>query len=137
MAMIAGKTAVATEPPSANSRRLPSLSAKYPENSLTKLDAPSLRPSMMPRAKTGALRMIRNEGRRTVTDSYPRSPKKLAIPAPKTVRFSHVGHFIPVYRQGIPDKGWGFLPEMSRSLLLFRASCTRSAQIGSDLAKNP
>ena len=104
MATIAGKTAVATEPPSANSRRLPSLSAKYPEKSLTKLDAPSLRPSIIPRAKTGAPRRIRNEGRRTVTDSYPRSPKKLASPAPTTIRFSHPGHFITVYQEGIPDK---------------------------------
>ena len=47
-------------------------------------------------------------GRRTVTDSYPRSPKKLASPAPTTVRFSHPGHFIPVYRAGIHCKGRGF-----------------------------
>jgi hypothetical protein len=108
MAIIAGKIAVATEPPRANSRRRPSLSAKYPEKSFTKLDTPSLKPSMIPRARTGAPRVIRNEGRRTVTDSYPRSPKKLARPAPTTVRFSHPGHFIPVYRAGIHYKGRGF-----------------------------
>src|SRR5208283_156380 len=93
-AINAGKIAVAMDPARANSRRLPNLSAKYPENSFTKLDAPSLSPSITPRAYTGAPRMIKNEGRSTVTVSYPRSPKKLARPAPRTVLFNHGGHFI-------------------------------------------
>jgi hypothetical protein len=63
---------------------------------------------MIPRAKTGAPRTIRNEGRRTVTDSYPRSPKKLAIPAPKTVLFSHAGHFIPLNQVGNQINAEGF-----------------------------
>ena len=108
MAMIAGKTAVATEPPRANSRRRPSLSAKYPEKSFTKLDAPSLKTFDDTEGKARRPENDQKRGRRTVTDSYPRSPKKLASPAPTTVRFSHPGHFIPVYRAGIHCKGRGF-----------------------------
>jgi hypothetical protein len=48
---------------------------------------------MIPRAYTGAPSAIKKEGSKTVTTSWPRSEKKLAIPAPKTVLFSQPSFF--------------------------------------------